>query len=140
MMQVKLIIEDEALLMDNLAITNELSWKDMKCKYPVLRKFSFVEYPGLPGAYKYLVGVLKNKEDEKKQIPAKLVVHLYNTYGLERAVVQEIASDIGTYSHLNHVLSPSCKITVRAVLQVIRLIGTLWIVLSMKRKIARGNR
>lgn len=92
----KLIIADEALLIDNLVITNEFSWKNMCCKYPVLRKFSFIEYPGLPNAYTYLLSRLKKEPNESNQISPDLVVHLYNTYGLDRPVVEELITDLST--------------------------------------------
>ena len=98
-MQVKLIIDDEALLIDNLIISNELTWDKLCEKHPVLRQFSVIEYPGLLDGYDTLLRKLKKNPDESRRIEPDLVVYMYSTYGLDGPVMKILATDLSTQQY-----------------------------------------
>lgn len=72
----------------------ENKWKQEGSEHPVLKSFSFAQYPGLVFALSH---VLSQTESLKKgdYLPAKLIHHLYETYGLDQSVTEELMDKLG---------------------------------------------
>lgn len=96
----KLIIDDEAILVNNMINENAVEWNSAKTKYPVLQNFNFVEYPGLPRAYEYLVKQLA-KSDIKTSLPAEKVYYMYYTFGLDRPILEKITAALSEYIYFS---------------------------------------
>lgn len=65
-------------------------------QYPVLRSFNLIEYPGLPNFYKYLMKEI-DLYKIRDVIPAEMVLSMKDKHGLDRSVIQKIASSFSEF-------------------------------------------
>ncbi len=91
------MVEHENRFLENLVNENAETWKEIKEKYPALQPFSFVEYPNLPRAYEYLLRRM-SKSEIGHIFNGELVTHLYETYGVDKPVVEHLAKNFSKLS------------------------------------------
>lgn len=88
------MIENEAKQVKYLENNCSKQWREIQSKYPVLKNFSFTEYPGLPIAYEYLMEQISNNKDQDV-LPSHVIVNLYITHGLESDIIEQLLKPLG---------------------------------------------
>lgn len=82
------VVHHENELVEKMIQNYKVVWNIAKSNNPILQSFSFVEYPGLPEAFKYLKSKLRSNQDNI--LHGELVHYLYDTYGLDKPVVEKL--------------------------------------------------
>lgn len=94
----KYIIENEEESLKSLQHKNSKYWKETREKYPALENFCFVEYPGLPPAYPFLLEEI-SKAESKNELPPEVVFKLFDTYGLETELIKSLTNNLGELTY-----------------------------------------
>jgi alanyl-tRNA synthetase len=149
--QTQLIINHEEEVLRSLRLGAAVKWQEILNEKPELRNLDIVEMPGLVAGYHELLsnvasaGVgLEDGRTKKKQktdvqvsettgvmIPGELAFKLYDTYGLEETVIQELARlegfrvDVNGFRHLLNTAKVHTKESFRSDAENEQLRGTI---------------